>query len=92
MCNLSWTPHYSLEKDKSLNHSCVSQKIGCLEYLTKKKVETSIVSYLVSMGTAQFHCKQHYRNSERPPIVLQFVVKVAAVGGHPKVIFNRVVI
>ena len=22
MCNLSWTPHSSLEKDNSLNHSC----------------------------------------------------------------------
>ena len=33
MCNLSWTPHSSLEKDNSLNHSCVSPKIGCLEYL-----------------------------------------------------------
>ena len=26
MCNL-WTPHSSLEKDNSLNHSCVSPKI-----------------------------------------------------------------
>ena len=32
MCNLSWTPHSSLEKDNSLNHSCVSPNIGCLEY------------------------------------------------------------
>ena len=32
MCNLSWTPHSSLEKDNSLNHSCVSPKMGCLEY------------------------------------------------------------
>ena len=24
MCNLSWTPHSNLEKDNSLNHSCVS--------------------------------------------------------------------
>ena len=31
MCNLSWTPHSSLEKDNSLNHSCVSSKMGCLE-------------------------------------------------------------
>ena len=28
MCNLSWTPHSSLEKDNSLNHSCVSPKMG----------------------------------------------------------------
>ena len=27
MCNLSWTPQYNF-----LNHSCVSPKIGCLEY------------------------------------------------------------
>ena len=26
MCNLSWTPHSNLEKDNSLNHSCVSPK------------------------------------------------------------------
>ena len=32
ICNLSWTPHSSLEKDNSLNHSCVSPKMGCLEY------------------------------------------------------------
>ena len=27
MCNLSWTPQYN-----SLNHSCVSPNMGCLEY------------------------------------------------------------
>ena len=32
MCNLSWTPHLSLEKDNSLNYSCVSPEMGCLEY------------------------------------------------------------
>ena len=32
MCNLSWTPHYSLDKDNSLNHSCVSPRMDCLEY------------------------------------------------------------
>ena len=32
MCNLPWTPHSNLEKDNSLNHSCVSPKLGCLEY------------------------------------------------------------
>ena len=32
MCNLSWTPHSSLEKNNSLNRSCVSPKMGCLEY------------------------------------------------------------
>ena len=31
MCNLSWTPHSNLEKDSSLNHSCVSPKMGCLD-------------------------------------------------------------
>ena len=30
ICNLSWTPHSSLEKDNSLNQSCVSLKMGCL--------------------------------------------------------------
>ena len=28
---VSWTPHSNLEKDNSLNHSCVSPKMGCLE-------------------------------------------------------------
>ena len=28
MCNLSWTPHSSLEKDNSLNHSYVSPKMA----------------------------------------------------------------
>ena len=28
MCNLSWTPYTSLEKDNSLNHSCVGPKDG----------------------------------------------------------------
>ena len=32
MCKLSWTPHSNLEKDNSLNHSCVSPRKGCLEY------------------------------------------------------------
>ena len=32
MYNSSWTPHSSLEKDNSLNHSCVNPKMGCLEY------------------------------------------------------------
>ena len=32
MCNLSWTPHSNLEKDNSLNHSCASPRMGCLEY------------------------------------------------------------
>ena len=27
------TPHSSLEKDNSLNYSCVSPIMGCLEYL-----------------------------------------------------------
>ena len=33
MCNLSWTPHSSLEKDNSLNHSCVSHRMGDLDYI-----------------------------------------------------------
>ena len=31
MCNLSWTPHSSLE-DNYVNHSCVNPKMGCLQY------------------------------------------------------------
>ena len=33
MCILSWPPHCSLEKDNSLNHSCVSPSMGCLDYI-----------------------------------------------------------
>ena len=43
LCNLSWTPHSNLEKDNSLNHSCVSPKMGCLEYtypVTKRVLRT----------------------------------------------------
>ena len=32
MCNITWPPHSSLEMDTSLNHSCVSPSMGCLEY------------------------------------------------------------
>ena len=32
ICNLSWTQQSSLEKDNSLNQSCVSPKMGCLDY------------------------------------------------------------
>ncbi len=31
MCNLSWILHSSIEKDNSLNHSCVSPNKCCLE-------------------------------------------------------------
>ena len=40
MCNLPWTPHSSLEKDNSLNHSCVSPKMGCLEYTQLRTKDT----------------------------------------------------
>ena len=51
MCNLSWTPHSSLEKYNSLNHSCVSPKMGCLEYnqsikQSKHLFHTLIIKYL----------------------------------------------
>ena len=32
MCNTLLTPHSSLDKDNSLNHFCVSPRMGCLEY------------------------------------------------------------
>ena len=41
MCNLSWTPHSSLEKDNSLNHSYVSQKLGCFGVYTTKNLSGS---------------------------------------------------
>ena len=33
MCNLSWTPHSSLEKDNSLNHSCGSLRMGYVSFV-----------------------------------------------------------
>ena len=44
MCNLSWTPHSNLEKDNSLNHSCVSPNMGCLEYTV---TDGDFVSFMV---------------------------------------------
>ena len=38
MCNLSWTPHSSLEMDNSLNHSCGSPRMDCLEYELRMSV------------------------------------------------------
>ena len=35
MCDLLCTPHSSLQKDNSLNHSYVSPSMGCLEYTEK---------------------------------------------------------
>ena len=35
MCNLSWTPHSSIEKDNALNVLALVDSMGCLEYKTK---------------------------------------------------------
>ena len=43
MCNLSWTPRSNLEKDNSLNHSCVSPKMGCLEYTNSQRQWTLLL-------------------------------------------------
>ena len=51
MCNLSWTPHSSLEKDSSLNHSCVTPKMGHLEYITK--------NYTIRHPESNCHSYQH---------------------------------
>ena len=42
MCNLAWTPDSNLEKDNSLNHSCVSHRMDCLEYITKKELRKNV--------------------------------------------------
>ena len=55
-CNLSWTPHSSLEKVNSLNNSCVSPRMGHLEYITtvvsrtKQEEELFEGSYLKERG------------------------------------------
>ena len=41
MCNLSWTSHSSLEKDNSLNLSCVSPRMGLLVYTTTNNPTSS---------------------------------------------------
>ena len=44
MCNLSWTPHSNLEKDNSLNHSCVSPsqcRLDCNSRVCKSGVAPS---------------------------------------------------
>ena len=46
MCNLSWTPHSNLEKNNSLNHSCVSSKMGCLEYPRTKKMNCQWIPFI----------------------------------------------
>ena len=43
MCNLSWTPHSNLEKDNSLNHSCVSPKMGVWSILSKNRWKNPIL-------------------------------------------------
>ena len=53
MCNLSWTPHSNLEKDNSLNHSCVNPKMGSFEYTKKKNKE--IESYLLLCNNVLRH-------------------------------------
>ena len=40
MCNMSWTLHSSLEKDNTLNHLCVSPRMGCLLGITKNKLHS----------------------------------------------------
>ena len=51
MCNLSGIPHSNLEKDNSLNHSCVSPKMGCLEYTTKNMASTRSSLFVSSGGS-----------------------------------------
>ena len=35
------SPHSNLEKDNSLNHSCVSPKVGCLECYNQSRISWS---------------------------------------------------
>ena len=46
MCNLSWTPHSSLENDNPLNHSRVSPNMGCITKIAKNGngIETSVMT------------------------------------------------
>ena len=66
MCNLSWTPHSSLEKDNSLNHSCHIRRMGCLEYTTKK---LPIIIVIFNM------------NAKCPVDLLQFIAAMIQPGG-----------
>ena len=52
MCNMSWTPHSNLEKDNSLNHSCVSPNMGCLEY-TKGVIDLPLPEEELALPVAE---------------------------------------
>ena len=42
MCNLSWTPHSSLEKDNSPINHCVSPGMGCLWYYKELRIRRDV--------------------------------------------------
>ena len=44
-CRGRWTPHSNLEKDNSLNHSCVSPNMGCAPYCSQLWVNHTKCSY-----------------------------------------------
>ena len=72
MCNLSWTPHSNLEKDNSLNHSCVSPKMGCLEYTNEElRSENKCVAIHVSRFSQRsldsFYSEGSNMSSTGPP-------------------------
>ena len=65
MCNLSWTPHSSLEKDNSLNHSCVSTSMGSLEQGRDHTTALGPERFRNATGcpcSHLFHCVQSFRN------------------------------
>ena len=63
MCNLLWTPHSSLEKDNSLNHSCVSPKMGCfICRVTSPKYEFSTIYTLCSLFQSKIGNNSHHHN------------------------------
>ena len=48
MCNMSWIPHDSLEKDNYLDHFCVCHRMGCLEY--RELITKNITSFVYSVS------------------------------------------
>ena len=47
MSNLSWTPHSTPELDNYLNHTCVSPRMGCTEYITKNQEPISAINLIM---------------------------------------------
>ena len=53
MCNLSWTPRSNLEKDNSLNHSCVSPTTVQMSRIGNVNAHTNLRDDCCRIGSAR---------------------------------------